>query len=156
MSEEIFKKDLDSQEPEKPKKKKRVLSQKQLDALAKGRERRKQKLLEKQNHGASKEMIKQDKDNRKKKKELQKEQKKVRITLDNVKLLNQEEERKNELDLFKNKFNKLKNDLLDKTEDPKFFKGLRTFFKKYNVNEFQSIEEVKEKIKKDMEEYNKN
>jgi hypothetical protein len=138
---QVFK--SNTQNDETPKKKKRVLSEKQLAALARGREKRQQKLKEKMEKSADKEMVKQDKDNRKQKKVLIKEQTQVQHQL----RLNEEN---TEINDFKNKINNVKNSVLNNIEDPKVWKTMKKYFDNIKIQNKQDIAKLKSKLESDL------
>lgn len=129
---------------EKPQRKKRVLSEKQKEALKRGREKRQQKLKEKLNKQAEKDMVKQDKQNRKNKKVLVKEQEKVVEKLEK----NKEE---NAIRDFKIKMEEVKNNVLCNVDDNTTFKNLRTYFNSIKINNLDDINNLKTKLLKDIE-----
>lgn len=146
--EEVFKKPVE----EKPKKPKRKLTEKQLEALKRGREKRAQKLKEKQNKLAEKQMVKDEKTNRKNKKQLLKQQEKVTEKLAQRDSEEEQKLKKENADflLFKSNFNKYKYDTLDKIDDKETYRFMRKYFNKINVKDYSSIEEIKSKLQNDL------
>jgi len=146
--EEVFKKPSE----DKPKKPKRKLTEKQLEALRKGREKRAQKLAEKQNKLAEKQMVKDDKNNRKNKKQLLKEQEKVTQKINERENEEEQKLKKENADflLFKSNFNRYKYETLDKIDDKETFRFMRKYFNKINVKDYSSIEEIKNKLQNDL------
>ena len=146
------------EEPTKPKKPKRKLTEKQLEALKRGREKRALKLKEKQDKLADKQMVKDEKNNRKNKKVLMKEQEKVKTQLEQNKILTEQEElakNKNaELQLFKSNFNKYKYETLDKIDDKDTYRTMRKYFNSINVKDYESMNEIKNKILGDITKLN--
>jgi len=144
------------EETTKPKKPKRKLTEKQLEALKRGREKRALKLKEKNNKLAEKQMVKDEKVNRKNKKVLIKEQEKVAKTLEHraeaeLNEKHKEETKKNaDFLLFKSNFNKMKYETLDKIEDKETFRFMRKYLNQINVKDYSSIEEIKTKMTNDL------
>ena len=151
MSEKIF-----NDKVEKKPKKKRVLSDKQLESLRLGREKRKLKLLAKLNKQGEQDNDKQDKESRIKKSTLKKEQDKIKDELHKRKLLEKEEAaiKKNEYIVFKKTFLDTKNNLLEGTDDPKTFKAIKKFFKNIKLDNYSNIDDVKKKFIECMKERN--
>jgi Cft2 family RNA processing exonuclease len=131
-------------EDKQPKKKKRVLSEKQLDALRRGREKAMAKRMEKLNKKAEKDMVKQDNKNLKQQRVLMKEQEKVREKLEK----NKEE---NEIKEFKIKIENVKNNILSNIDDNNTFKTLRKYFNSIEINNKMDIDNLKNKLLKDIE-----
>jgi len=151
--EEVFNKNLETAKPKKPKRK---LTEKQLEALKRGREKRALKLKEKQDKLAEKQMVKDEKFNRQQKKALIKEQEKVSKVLDHRASKEEEEEkRKNaEFLLFKSNFNKMKYETLDKIDDKDTYRTMRKYLNTINVKDYSSIEEIKSKMMGDITKLN--
>jgi len=147
-----------SVEDPKQKKHKRKLTEKQFEALKRGREKRALKLKEKQDKLADKQMVKDEKNNRKNKKVLMKEQEKVKTQLEQNKILTEQEElakNKNaELQLFKSNFNKYKYETLDKIDDKDTYRTMRKYFNSINVKDYESMNEIKNKILGDITKLN--
>jgi len=131
-------------EDKKPKKKKRVLSEKQLDALRRGREKAMVKRMEKLNKQAEKDMVNQDKEGRKQKKILMKEQEIVREKLEK----NKED---NEIKEFKLKIKNVQNNILSNIDDNQTFKTMMKYFNSIKINNKMDIENLKNKLLKDIE-----
>ena len=155
MEDEIFVKP----KTEEKKKPKRKLTEKQLQALARGREKRKQKLLEKQNKQAEKDMVKEIKEGRKSKKQQLKEQKQVKLQVAEMKEDHKKEtavhdKNSAEFKLFKGKFNEMKYETLDKIEDKATFRHVKKYFANIKLNQYEDIEAVKEKMINDITKLN--
>jgi len=155
MEDEIFVKP----KTEEKKKPKRKLTEKQLQALARGREKRKQKLLEKQNKQAEKDMVKEIKEGRKGKKQQLKEQKQVKLQVaemkeDHKKELAVHDKNSAEFKLFKSRFNEMKYETLDKIEDKATFRHVKKYFANIKLNQYEDIDAVKEKMKNDITKLN--
>ncbi len=155
MENEIFVKPKN----EEKKKPKRKLTEKQPQALARGREKRKQKLLEKQNKQAEKDMVKEIKQGRKSKKEQLKEQKQVKLQVaemkeDHKKELALHDKNTAEFKLFKGKFNEMKYETLDKIEDKATFRHVKKYFAGIKLKDYKDIEDVREKMKNDITQLN--
>lgn len=137
--EQVFK----SLEPDKPVKKKRVLTDKQKEALARGREKRAERIRNKLNKQAEKDMVKEQKEQRKTKKALIKEQEEVR-----------EKQSKNEeekyLNNFREKISTVKNQVLDKIDDPKVWKSMKTYFNNVKIEKREDVDLLKDKLLKDL------
>ena len=155
MPPKIFKDN--KQEP----KKKKPLSEKQLENLAKGRAKRKQKLLDKMNKKSEEEYIKQEKKNLSDKKKITKEQshqKNITMELEKRDLLEEKNKSSScseeEYKEFKKKFTQMKYDLLENTEDPNRFKMIKTYFKSIDLKKFNNVDDVKKQMAIDIEKLN--
>lgn len=137
--EQVFK----SLEPQMPVKKKRVLTDKQKEALQRGREKRAERIRNKLNKQAEKDMVKEQKEQRKTKKALIKEQEEVR-----------EKQSKNEeekyLNNFREKISTVKNQVLDKIDDPKVWKSMKTYFNNVKIEKREDVDLLKDKLLKDL------
>jgi hypothetical protein len=139
--EQVFK----SLEPTKPVKKKRVLTDKQKEALQIGREKRAERIRNKLNNQAEKDMVKEQKEQRKTKKTLIKEQEEVREKQ------SQNEEEKY-INNFKEKISTVKNQVLDKIDDPKVWKSMKTYFNNVKIEKKDDVDLLKDKLLKDLNE----
>lgn len=137
---------------DKPEKPKRKLTEKQLENLAKGRERMAEKRALKLNKDASKMMVEDKKANQQAKKEALKQIEKV----EKVKSKSEEEKRK-KIDSTKQKVSQIKHKYLEKAETPEQFRALKKIFetipdshyedelkiKDYLLSHYNSIEQAK-------------
>lgn len=140
---EIFKTD-------KPAKKKRVLSEKQKEALRKGREKRQAKLKAKLEKEAEKDHKQQTKESRKNKKVLIKEQEKVKKQQQK----NDEVNKQEQINEFKQKFKTAKMDLLEQIDDPATFKTVRKYVNSFKIDNNDSVEQIKKQITADLTKIN--
>lgn len=127
------------EKPEGEPKKKRVLSEKQLEALRKGREKREAKRLAKINKEGEKVMIKEQKEQAKDKKVQLKEQ---AIIKDKI--------TKNEWESFKVDFIDKFKERINKCENPNVQKHLTKYMESYDMNKFKTIQDVKNKFSGDI------
>lgn len=144
------------------KKPKRKLTEKQLQALKKGREKRAQKLAEKKAQAkhlkeGEKQMVKENKEQLKEKRFKKKQQEKVKAKLEEnhkIQLEKGDEEyrKKARTDYlkFKARFNELKYETLDKIEDKKQFHNVKRYFAKIKLDDYQSEADLKSKVYGDL------
>ena len=142
---------MDSKETfKKPKAKaKRKLTEKQLEALARGRQKRAEKLKAKLDKKADKDMVKEIKTQGKEKRVKIKEQQKIK------KELNETREKKDDWRIpFKKRFDNIKNDTLDKIDDMKTFKSVKKYFGNIDLKKYNTAEDLKQKMRNDMTKIN--
>jgi len=135
---EIFKTD---DEP-----KKRALTPRQLEALAKGRAKREeQRLLKLEKEGIKENNVIAQKE-KTKKKSLLKQQEVIKQDIINN---NDELKKSKELESFKVKYRNEINNKLETIDDPIIFKQVRSFFSKYKIDDIKDIDSFKKQIDED-------
>lgn len=142
-------------EPIEEPKKKRKLTEKQLQALQKGRAKMEEKRKLKLTKDAEKMMVKEDKKQLTEMRTKLKQQEKIvdKVNKNNNNNDDFTDQGIHNSDNFKNfkiKFNDMKNDLLDKIEDKEQFKTIKKYFNNYNLTNFKTVDEVKNKMRNDL------